>query len=105
MRSLLRSWRGVFDALVGRDLSITDTDDAMRIIRNVAFVSNQNDCVAFGVKLVEEFHDLDAGLGIEITGRLVGKNDRRMIHQCAGDRDTLALASGKFVRLVVHPIR
>ena len=46
--------------LIRRDLSITDTDDAMRIVRDVPFVSNQNDRVAFGVKLVEELHDLDA---------------------------------------------
>ena len=37
-------------------------------------------------------------------GRLVGEQDGWLVHQRAGDGDALALAAGKFVRLVMHAV-
>ena len=54
------------------------------------------------VESVERGHDLDAGLGVEIAGRLVGQDDGRAVDEGAGDGDALALAAGEFVGLVVH---
>ena len=49
-------------------------------------------------------HDFFAGFGVEISGGLVGEQDRRMIHQRARDGHALALAAGKLVGLVHHAL-
>ena len=56
--------------------------------------------VALLIEAFEKRHDLFAGFGIEVTGRLVGQDDRRIVDQGAGDGDALALPAGEFVRLV-----
>ena len=44
-------------------------------------------------------HDVTAGGGIEIAGRLIGKDQRRTGHQCACDGDALLLAARQLARL------
>ena len=41
----------------------------------------------------EQRHDLGAGLRIEVAGRLVGEQDRRVVDQRPRDRHALALAA------------
>src|SRR5262249_39792489 len=91
----LKGWRrgAILYRFVRRDLSIANADYAMRVLGDVAFVRNENDRVAFGLKPVEQLHDFDARLRIQISGWFAGKNDRRVIHQRACNRDTLALTA------------
>src|SRR5215831_18974038 len=49
---------------IRRDLAVTDADDAVRVLGDVAFVGDENDGIAFGMKLIEELHDLDSRLRI-----------------------------------------
>ena len=53
-----------------------------------------------GVELVEEGHDLIAGVGVEVAGGLVGEDDGGLVDEGAGDGDALALAAGELVGLV-----
>ncbi len=80
--------------LVGEDLAVADVDDAVGVFGDVGLVSDEDDSVAFPVKLVEQRHDLDAGFGVEVAGRLVGQDDGRIIDKGAGDGDALALTAG-----------
>src|SRR5262245_52321809 len=93
-----------FNTLVGCDLAVANTDDAVSVRCDIAFVGHEDDGVAFPVKPVEQFHDLFAGCCIQISGRFIRKNDRWSIHQGARNRDTLALSAGEFARFVVHAI-
>jgi hypothetical protein len=43
-------------------------------------------------------HHLGAGVMVEITGRLVGKDQTRLGDSCTGDGDPLALAAGELIR-------
>ncbi len=56
-----------------------------------------DDGVAGLVQAREQGHDLDAGLRIEVTGRFVGEQDRRIVDERAGDGDALPLTAGQFV--------
>jgi hypothetical protein len=58
--------------------------------------------VAFARALGDQFHNLDRGLGIERGGRLVGEDQIGVLHQGAGDADTLALAAGELVGALVR---
>ena len=49
----------------------------------------------FLVQFVEQFHDFSSHLGVQVTGRLVGKDDVGIADDGTGDGDTLALAAGE----------
>ena len=66
------------------------------------FVGHQDDGVSLGVELIEQIHDLFAGLRIQVPGGLVGEDDGRVIDQGSGDGHALALSAGELVGLVVH---
>ena len=51
---------------------------------------------------VKEGHDLQAGLGVQVAGGLVGEDDGGLVDQSPSDGDALPLAAGEFVGLVVH---
>ena len=56
------------------------------------------------VETLEERHDLDARLGVEVARGLVGQEDRRVVHERARDGHALTLPAGELVRLVAHPV-
>src|SRR5271165_1654964 len=97
---LLRSGR----LLIAEDLPVADVDDAVGILGDVVFVSDEDDVVALLVESVEQRHDLYPGLRIEVAGGLVSENNRRTIDERARDGNTLALAARELVRLVVHAV-
>ena len=45
--------------------------------------------------ITQHQHDLFSRVGVESTGRLVGKNDRTVTHEAAGNGDPLTLAARK----------
>ena len=56
------------------------------------------------VQLLEQRYDLVGGAAVERAGRLVGKQDMRIVDQCPRDRHALLLAAGKLGRLVPGPL-
>src|SRR5579871_6714058 len=101
-RGLMRLLPKALGGLVREDLPIANMHDAVCVVRNIRFVGYEDDGVAARMKAVEQGHDLDAGLGIEVAGWFVGQNDRWAVDQCACDGDTLPLPARELVRLVVH---
>ena len=71
---------------------------------DVVFVRDHDDRLARVVQLLEHLHDFVAGLGVEVTGRLVGQDDVGVVDQRAGDRDALLLAAGELRRAVIEPV-
>ena len=59
----------------------------------------------FLVQFVEQFHDFSSHLGVQVTGRFVGKDDVGIADDGTGDGDTLALAAGELRREVAHAVR
>src|SRR6478752_1497369 len=68
--SLLRAARALspFCPLVARDDAILDENHAVGKLRDVVLVRDQHDGVALAVQLVEQGHDLSAGLRIQVAG-------------------------------------
>jgi hypothetical protein len=56
-------------------------------------VRHQDNSGAVSVDAIEQVRDVFAGLLVELTGWLVGKEQRRTIGQRAGNRHTLHLAA------------
>lgn len=53
------------------------------------------------IEALENRHNFDAGAGVERAGRFIGENDLRIVHQGAGDGDTLLLASRKLIGVMI----
>ena len=49
------------------------------------------------VKVGNQPEDIGAGLGVEVAGRLVRQENRRVHGEGAGDGDTLALATRQLI--------
>src|ERR671933_144621 len=58
-------------------------------VHHLSVVGRDDDCGADTVDPVQELHDADAGVRVEVSGRLVGDEYRRLGDEGAGDRDAL----------------
>src|SRR5271155_3157675 len=88
--------------VVAGDDAVADGDDAVGVFGDVGLVGDDDDGVAVGVELVEEGHDLVAGLGVEVAGGLVGEDDGGAIDEGAGDGNTLLFAAGELIGAVIE---
>lgn len=67
-------------------------------------VRDHENSMSFAVQFVEELdHGLLVGF-IQVSGRLVGENELRMIDQRPGNSNTLLFAPGKFSRQMLDAI-
>ena len=61
---------------VAFDNTIAQSDDAVGILSDIFFMGNQNYRVAVFVYFVEEIHNFNRGFTVEISGWLIGQDDR-----------------------------
>jgi hypothetical protein len=59
---------------------------------------------ALFVQFGQQSHHLRTVLGIQVTGRLIGKNQLRVRYHSAGNGHTLLLSAGKLLREVLGPV-
>src|SRR6185295_16110320 len=90
--------------LVRDDRAVVEDHAALRMTGDFRIVRHDDDRLARGVELLEEPHHVRAGATVQISGRLVREDERRPVHERAGDRDALPLAARELVRTMVHPV-
>src|SRR5262245_30986238 len=88
-------------AHVADDLAVAEAHDARRVLRQLVLVRDEDDGVPTAVQIVHQRQDLVTGLRVEVSGRLVGEQDRRLVDERARDRHALALSAGHLVRPVM----
>src|SRR5882724_8685671 len=98
------SHRGALFSLVPVNPAVEDVQHSVSVLGDVGLVSHQNNCIALMVKLIEKAHDFLRSLRVEVPRRLVGQQNRWIIHKRPRDRYALALAARQFVRLVIHSV-
>src|SRR5215468_2532742 len=87
------------------DASVTELDNAIRILSDVGLMRHDNDReIPLDVQPLEDLHHLDRRSRVERTRRLVRKDQRGIVDQCTRKRDALLLAAGKLIRHVSLPI-
>ena len=85
------------------DLSVNDLKNTVRIGRQIIVVGHHHQrLVLFPHDLLHQFQNLHRGFGIQVSRRLVGKNDLRINHQSPGNAHPLLLASGHLGRHMLH---
>ena len=78
---------------VAVNAAISHANYSLGVASHMFFVRDDNDGLALTVKLVEQFHDALAGLGIEVAGRLVGQQNTWLTNKCSGDSYALLFTS------------
>jgi hypothetical protein len=77
-----------------RDAPVLQGHDTLAAPREFGVVCNKNECRSDPAMQGEnKLHDLRAGFAVEISGRLVGKQDFGLGRECARQRDALLLAA------------
>src|SRR4029079_17974225 len=101
------SFGGVASApLVPGELPALERDHALaHLVDHLAVVRDHEDRRAGAIDAVEELHDPDARVGVEVPGRLVADEERRVVDDGPRDRDALLLAAGELVGERVHLVR
>jgi len=90
--------------LVAFNEAITQPHNAFCVVGNIFFVGYQYYCVTGGLDLPEYIHDLDGSFRIQVTGRFIGQDQGRVVHQCACNGHTLTLTAGQFIGFVMAPV-
>ncbi len=75
-----------------------------RRARELAVVRDQDDRRPAAVQVAQQVEDGAARAAVEVAGRLVGQDQRRLADQRPGDGDPLALAARELRRLVPEPV-
>src|SRR5688572_14117581 len=76
------------------DPAVEELDLAVRVIRVARIVRDHADRRALAVQLAQQVHHRLAVPRVEVSGRLVGEQDRGLAGERAGDGHALLLAAG-----------
>ena len=79
---------------VAGQLAVQHPDDAGGILLRKGRVVGDHDDQPVPADLLQQVHDLDAGLGVQGAGGLVGQDDVGVIDDCPGNGHPLHLAAG-----------
>ena len=91
--------------LIDLNAPVAEADEPGAVLRDVHLVRDEdNRDAALPVELLEDVHDLAARARIEVSGRLVREDDRRLIDERSRDRNTLLLTARQLVRKVVKAV-
>ena len=90
--------------LIGDDLAIAEHDDPVGVLGHLALVRDQHDRRALVAEPLEDGQDLAGRAGVEVAGRLVGQDHRRVGHQRSGDRHPLLLSARQLGGEMVDPV-
>ena len=81
---------------MGMDRAIANDQSAVAGLGELVVMGDddQGDAM-FGSQIEEDFHDLGAVLGIEVTGGFIGEKHFGLVDDGPGDGDALLLAAGE----------
>ena len=89
--------------LDAHNLSVDDLKDPVRVGRQIVVVGNHHKrLLLLPHDLLHKFQHFHRRLRIQISCRLIRKDDLRVHRQCPCDSDSLLLSAGHLVRHVGH---
>src|ERR1051326_551311 len=90
---------------IARDPPVPEHHHPGRVGGDIGFVGDHDDGLALHMQGLEHPHDLLARGAVEVSGRLVGEQNRGLVDQGPRDRHPLPLSAGELVGPVIHPVR
>src|SRR5260221_9115280 len=89
------------DRFVGSNQAVTHNHFSFRETGDVQLVSDHDNGDALLIERLENAHNFDARPGIEVAGGFVRQKNARFVDKSSSNGDTLLLASGELVRVVI----
>src|SRR5579862_8620067 len=86
------------------DSPVPKPDDSTAMARDLLFVGDENHRLPVAIKILEDAHDLSAGVRIEVPRGLVSQDQLGFVDNCPSNRDPLLLSSRHFARPVMCSI-
>ena len=83
------------EPVLGHDPTVQHVDHAASLRGQALVMGHDEQGGAVLIEPAKEVEDLATGGGVELTGRLVGEQDRRPVGERAGDRHPLHLSTGE----------
>ena len=93
-----------FCSAVRFDLAIAQEYFPLGMLRNVCFMSNQNNSLAITMQFIEQAHNFHARFGVKIARRLVCQQYAGPSYQRSRYRDSLPLSAGHLSRAMLFAI-
>ena len=87
-----------------RNSPVADFYGSAAAVGYAGIVRDHDNRPAGRVEFVQHLQNELAGLAVEVAGRLVREQDRRIVDQRAPDGDALLLTAGEFVRTMMAPV-
>jgi hypothetical protein len=85
--------------------SVLEVDDTLAVMGDIGVMGDHEQGDILLLMQVGEYgHNILTGMGIEVTGRLIGQDNRRVFGQSAGDGDPLLFTAGEFGRSMIHTV-
>ncbi len=88
---------------VFRNDTVTDMNNSIGMYGGLRVMRHHHDSTASFMEGMEQFHNLRAGMGVEVARWLIGQDQHRIVDESAGDCHTLLLAAGKFLGQMIDP--
>ena len=85
-------------------MAIEKVDAPIRVACKTGIVRHDANRRAFAMQISQQLHHGLAIFGIEITGRFVRQEDRRLPAQCSRHGHALLLAAGELRRIMLGPM-
>src|SRR5450756_2364852 len=98
------SLRSILVPLIGHTAADLVTTLAFRLCHDGIAVTAVYNRLPVCVHLLHDVYDFTGALGVEVAGRLVGKNNWWIHHQGPSNSDTLLFSTRHFNRTIVHAI-
>src|SRR5436305_9616446 len=70
-------------SLVPVDLTVENMQDSMCILGNVVFVGDEDNSISLAMQFLKQSHNFVGSLRVQVAGRFVRQNDRRIVYQSA----------------------
>src|SRR5262245_59906593 len=90
--------------LIAGDLAIPQGHDAPGMPGDIYFVGDQDDGNALSIQRLKQLHEFLTGAAVEVARRFVGQDELRFVDQGTRDGDTLLLAAGELIGMVMRPV-
>ena len=108
VRAVRSLWRKAFLRSSLRMYIVQDTlfeiPDGMRLFRRPRVVGHHDDgLLRFTIEPVHQVEDLLSRNPVEVSGRLIGHQDRRVGDNGPGNGHPLLFASGELAGIMIHP--
>jgi hypothetical protein len=95
-----------FESAIGYNLSISQSDDARRVLQQSLVVGGENESkTKLAVQIAHQLDQLRSVERVQVRGGFIGQHQRGTMHDGASHRHSLAFTAGEQIGTMIGPVR